>query len=307
VSQSDNPLRGIVLSTGACAVFAVSDVTSKYLSTSMPIVEIQWIRYVLFFGMAATLAARAPGRPFRPRNPKLQVVRGLCVTGSSILFVYGIREMTMAQATTISFLSPLLITVLSIPLLGEIVGLRRWGAVLVGMIGMLIVVRPGSSGFQPAALFGVASSSCWALALIITRKIAVSDEPRTTIFWSASIGTLVLTVLLPFDAMWPTWWQFGLCLMMGVLASAGQWMVVLAHRLAPASLLAPISYTQLPWVSIGGFFVFGNLPDQWTLVGASIIIASGLYTAHRERVRARQSGVSPVDSVTLGHLPRLQK
>jgi drug/metabolite transporter (DMT)-like permease len=286
LSQADNPLRGIALSTSACATFAIADLTSKFLSTSMPIVEIQWIRYMLFFAMAAVLAARTPGSPLRPRNPKLQILRGLCVTGSSVLFVYGIREMTMAQATTISFLSPLLITVLSIPLLHEIVGIRRWGAVLVGMIGMLIVVRPGSTGFQPAALFGVASSSCWALALIITRKIAATDPPQTTILWSSLVGAAVLTVLLPFEAVWPAWWQLALCLMLGVLSSAGQWLVVLAHRLAPASVLAPISYTQLPWVTVGGYFVFDNLPDRWTLVGASIIIASGLYTAHRERVRA---------------------
>ncbi len=289
VSQPDNPLRGIALTTSACAVFAVADVTSKFLSTGLPIVEIQWIRYVLFAGMAAVLAARTPGLPFRPRNLKSQIVRGLCVTGSSVLFVYGIREMTMAQATTISFLSPLLITVLSIPLLGETVGIRRWSAVLAGMVGMLIVVRPGTTGFQPAALFGVASSCCWALALIITRKIAASDAPQTTILWSSVIGVIVLTILLPFDVQWPTWWQFMLCLMLGVLSSAGQWLVVLAHRLAPASVLAPFSYSQLPWVTIGGYLVFANLPDRWTLVGASIIIASGLYTAHRERVRARQA------------------
>jgi drug/metabolite transporter (DMT)-like permease len=288
----DNPLRGIALSTGACAVFAVADVTSKYLSTGLPVIEIQWIRYVLFFGMAALLAANAPGRPLRPRNPKLQVVRGLCVAGSSVLFVYGIRAMPMAQATTISFLSPLLITVLSIPLLGEVVGIRRWAAVLAGVVGMLIVVRPGTSGFQPAALFGVASSTCWALALIITRGIAASDPPQVTIFWSAMIGAVTLTALLPLEAVWPSMWQLALCLMLGVLSSVGQWMVVLAHRLAPASLLAPFSYTQLPWVTIGGYLVFDNLPDRWTLVGASIIVASGLYTAHRERVRVRQKATA---------------
>jgi drug/metabolite transporter (DMT)-like permease len=239
--------------------------------------------------MAAAMAARAPGRPFRPRSPGLQIVRGLCVTGSSVLFVYGIRQMTMAQATTISFLSPLLITVLSIPLLGEIVGLRRWSAVAAGMIGMLIVVRPGTAGFQPAALFGVASSGCWSLALIITRKMAASDPYQTTLLWSALTGTAVLTVLLPFELAWPTGPQLALCLMLGVLSSVGQWLVVLAHRVAPASLLAPISYTQLPWVAAGGYLVFNNLPDQWTLLGASIIIASGLYTAHRERLRSRQA------------------
>ena len=135
------------------------------------------------------------------------------------------------------------------------------------------------------------SSSLWALALIITRKIAATDPPQTTIFWSSLVGAAVLTVLLPFNAAWPSGTQFALCVLLGFLSSAGQWMVVLAHRLAPASLLAPFSYTQLPWVILGGYLVFDHLPDQWTLVGASVIIASGLYTAHRERVRAREAKV----------------
>lgn len=285
--MADQTLRGIGLTTGACVVFAMADTLSKYLTASLPVIEIQWIRYVLFFALAAAMAWGAPERALRPRNPKLQLLRGLCVTLSSVLFVYGIRRLTMAQATTISFLSPILITILSIPLLGEVVGVRRWSAVLVGMVGMLIVVRPGGSAFEPAALFGVASASCWALALIITRKISASDPPRTTIFWSSMVGAGILTLLMPFEAIWPNWAQFGLCLVLGVLSSAGQWLVVLAHRLAPASVLAPFSYTQLPWVTAGGFLVFGSLPDFWTVVGAGIIIGSGLYTAHRERVRAR--------------------
>ena len=153
------------------------------------------------------------------------------------------------------------------------------------MVGMLVVVRPGMGGFQPAALFGVASSFCWALALIITRRISSSDTPQTTVLWSAAIGTAVLTLMLPFEAVWPTTSQLAWSLVLGVLASGGQWLVILAHRIAPASLLAPFFYSQLLWVTVLGFLVFGNLPDGWTLAGAAIIIASGLYTAHRERVR----------------------
>ena len=156
------------------------------------------------------------------------------------------------------------------------------------MLGMLVVVRPGLGGFQLAALFGVASAFCWALALIITRKVSHSDAPQTTVLWSAAIGTALLTLMLPFVAVWPTIRQLGLSLLLGVLASAGQWLVILAHRVAPASLLAPFFYSQLLWVTGLGFLVFGNLPDSWTLAGAAIIIASGLYTAHRERVRRQQ-------------------
>jgi drug/metabolite transporter (DMT)-like permease len=243
---------------------------------------------VLFFGLAVLLARRAPRRALRPNNPKLQILRGLAVTGSSVLFVFGVRQMSMAEATTISFLSPLLITILSIPLLGEVVGVRRWGAVLVGMLGVLIVVRPGTGGFQPAAFWGMASSFCWAAALIITRKIATTDQPTTTLLCSAGIGAVVLTFLVPLAWTWPTASQWALVLLLGVFSSLGQWMVILAHRQAPASLLAPFSYSQLIWATTLGFLVFGALPDRWTLVGAAVIVASGLYTAHRERVRARE-------------------
>ncbi len=206
--SSDDPIRAIVLAVGATVLFGSSDTIAKYLSTSLPIAEFLWIRYVLFLAMAMVLGRRVTRRAAHPRNPGLQVARGICVVLSSMLFVYGVRRMTMAQATTINFLSPILITILSVPLLGETVGLRRWAAVGAGMVGMLVVVRPGLGGFQPAALFGVGGAFCWALALIITRKIAISDAPETTVLWSAAIGAAVLTVLLPFDAAWPTGRQF---------------------------------------------------------------------------------------------------
>jgi drug/metabolite transporter (DMT)-like permease len=161
------------------------------------------------------------------------------------------------------------------------------------MLGVVIVARPGTGGFQPAALFGVASSACWALALVITRKMATTERSSTTLMWTACSGAIVLTVLLPFVVVPPSLPHLLLALVVGVLASAGQWLVVLAHRLAPASVLAPFSYSQLIWATFAGWLVFGNLPDEWTLVGAAIIIASGLYTAHRERVRARDARGRP--------------
>ena len=295
----EEPLRGIVLSLAATALFAVGDTAAKLLSTQLPIVEIAWIRYVIFVGFAATLAWRASAsdrtRMLAVKSWRMQVARGICLVGSTLLFITGVRQMDMAQATAISFVSPMMITVLSIPLLGEVVGMRRWAAVAVGLIGVLVVVRPTTGGFQPATLFGVASAFCWSLGLIITRKMSGTERPATTLFWSATVGTAVLSCLLPFDHAWPTPKQFGLTLVLGCFASAGQWLVVLAHRQAPASVLAPFSYIQLLWSALMGFLVFANVPDQWTLVGAAIIVASGLYTAHRERVRAaiRRSGQNP--------------
>jgi drug/metabolite transporter (DMT)-like permease len=177
---------------------------------------------------------------------------------------------------------------LSIPILKEIVGIRRWAAVAVGLVGVLVVVRPSAGNFQPAAIFGLASALCWALALVITRKMSTTERPATTLLWSAITGLLLLSLLLPFDHAWPTLAQFALCLILGCLASTGQWMVVLAHRQAPASVLAPFSYVQLLWATLAGYLVFSTVPDRWTIVGAMIIIASGLYTAHRERVRSAE-------------------
>lgn len=288
MAHPEDPVRGIVLTVGATLLFAIADTTSKFLSIHLPIIEFIWFRYVLFTGMAVVLAGRSPWRAVRSNRLGLQIVRGLCVTGSSVLFVFGVRQMTMAQATTISFLTPLLVTILSIPLLKEVVGVRRWAAVIAGMCGMLVVVRPGTGAFEPAALFGVGSSACWGTALIITRKLSSIDSSATTLLWSAAIGAVALTLMMPFNFAWPTLAEFLLMLMLSVFASAGQWLVVLAHRHAGASLLAPFSYMQLLWTIVAGFLVFANLPDQWTLLGAGIIIASGLYTAHRERIRSRR-------------------
>ena len=285
---AEDPLRGIILYAAATILFATADTTAKYLTAFLPIIEIIWIRYAIFVMFAASLVYRTRPSGLALRSPSMQLARGVFLVGSSILFVFGVSRMPISQATSISFVAPMLITILSIPLLGEQVGIRRWAAVVVGLIGVLIVVRPGGGTLGAAALFSLGSAFCWAMALIITRKMATSERPTTTLLISATTGLLLLSLLLPFNFAWPTPFQAALTLLLGSFASLGQWMVVLAHRQAPASALAPFSYGQLLWVSIGGYLVFAAIPDRWTVLGSAIIIASGLYTAHRERMRARQ-------------------
>ncbi len=287
--RTDDPLRGIALSVGSTVLFSVSDATAKVLSAHLPVVEIAWLRYVIFVLVAGVLVRRARPRAVWPRSSALQVTRGVCLVASSLLFIFGLRRLPLAEASTISFVSPVLTTMLSVPLLGEQVGVRRWAAVVAGLAGVVVVMRPGLAGFQPAALFPLGSALCWALALVITRRMADVERPSTTVLWSAGVGALVLSLLLPFDARWPTPGQMGLAVMLGLLASVGQSIVVVAYRHAPASVLAPFSYAQLVWAGFAGWLVFGNLPDRWTLVGAAIIAASGVYTAHRERMRSRLS------------------
>lgn len=272
----------------ALAFFSCSDAASKYLTRSLPAVEVTWLRYVFFAAAIFSVSLLTQQRAvLRARQPALQVCRGLAVLGSALLYITGLGFLPMAEATSISFVAPIFVTALSIPLLGETVGIRRWAAVIVGLIGALIVVRPGASALGAVAIFPALSAVSWAAALVITRKAGGSDRPITSLSYAALVGLAVTSLLVPFNWVTPGWTELLLGAVTGLASAVAQWFVVLAFRTARASVLAPISYSQLIWSCILGFFIFGDMPDSWTLVGACVIIASGVYTAHRERVRSR--------------------
>ncbi|WP_346767148.1 DMT family transporter [Enterovirga aerilata] len=284
---ADEPLRGILLVAAAMALFAVSDAVSKHLSAALPATEIAWLRWVGFAAIMAPFVLRAPRRILRSRAPWLQVLRTLGLLGSALFFIAGLRYLPLASASAIAFAAPLMVTALSIPLLGEKVGARRWAAVAVGLVGVLVVIRPGSGTFGPAALLPLLSAVSWAFGMIVTRKLGGLDAAPTTMAYSALVGLAVLTLLVPVGWTTPTLPQIGLAAGMALASTAAQFLVVTAYRLGRASVLAPVSYSQLVWSGLLGFLVFGNVPDAWTLLGAAIIIASGLYTAHRERIAYR--------------------
>jgi drug/metabolite transporter (DMT)-like permease len=281
-------LRGILLILAAGGLFSVSDTIAKWLTQSLPVIEVVWIRYATFAAMAMALAGRQGRAGFRTRQPVLQVVRGLALVGSALFFVLGLRSLPIAEATAINFVSPAFITALSIPILKEVVGIYRWGAIVVGLIGVLIVVRPGTSAFQVAAIFPIMTAASWACAVVVTRKMGGAEKANTTIVWSAVTGLLVLTFILPTVAIMPTVPQIGLGLLLGMVSSTGQWLIVIAYRRTAASMLAPFSYCQVISSAFMGYMVFNALPSITTLIGGAVIVASGIYTAHRERVRAKQ-------------------
>lgn len=283
----DEPLVGILLVMAAGLMFSVSDATAKFLTGALPPIEIAWIRY-LVFGAIATAAVARDDWTFRVRRPWLQLVRGLGVVLSALAFMQGLKFLPIAEATAVNFVSPAFITVLSIVFLSEVAGVRRWTALVVGLLGVLIVVRPGSSAAQPAVMLPVLSSAFWASAIVATRKMGGADHVATTLMWSAVSGLVLLTLMLPFVAVRPTVGQVALSLLIGVVSTAGQGLIILAYQKGPASLLAPFSYFQLVTSSIAGWLVFHNVPDVWVVVGGAVIIASGIYTAHRERVRAKE-------------------
>jgi drug/metabolite transporter (DMT)-like permease len=288
-ARTDRPFKGIALILASTVFLGISDVTAKYLSASLPSVEIAWIRF-LVFALIMT-PAMVPGTPLfalRSTRPGLQLMRGIALLGSSLFFITSLRYLPIAEASATGFVSPVFVTALSIVFLSEKVGVRRWLATAAGLLGVLIILRPGTSAFHPAAFFPLVSALCWAATLIMTRVMSGKEHAVTTMTYSSIAGVFVLTAMVPFAWVTPSWHDILFGILIGVASTAGQWIVVLAFRYADASVLAPFSYSQLVWVTALGFVIFGEVPDIWTVVGAAFIVASGLYTAHRERVRRSQ-------------------
>jgi drug/metabolite transporter (DMT)-like permease len=275
---------------GSTLFLASSDAMAKYLGQSLPAVQIGWIRFLVFvLILLPVVLAPSSGNVMRSTRPLMQVIRGLALLCSSIFFIIGLGYLPIAEAAATSFIAPVFVTGLSILFLAEKVGIRRWIATIFGLVGVLVIVRPGTSAFHPAVLFPILSALGWAVALVLTRKISGGDRAITTLVFSAIVGFLIMSVLVPFYWVTPTWQQIALGVGIGVSSTTGHWIVVQAFRYADASVLAPFSYIQLVWVTLAGFFVFGEVPDAWTFGGAAIIIGSGLYTAHRERMRRLRS------------------
>jgi len=288
-ARADRPFKGIALVLASTIFLGASDVTAKYLSATLPSIEIAWIRF-LVFALIMT-PAMLPGSPLfalQTNRRGLHLLRGAALLGSSLFFISGLRFLPIAEASATGFVAPLFVTALSIVFLGEKVGLRRWIATAVGLIGVLIILRPGTGAFHPAAFFPLVSALAWACTLIMTRMMSGTERAITTMTYSSIAGLLILSALVPFVWVTPTWHDILFGIFIGVASTAGQWIVVLAFRYADASVLAPFSYLQLVWVSFLGFLIFGEVPDVYTVTGAAFIVASGLYTAHRERVRRSQ-------------------
>jgi drug/metabolite transporter (DMT)-like permease len=218
------------------------------------------------------------------RRPLLQIGRSTLMLLSTILNVFALRFLQLDEALSILFSTPFLIAILSGPMLGEWIGWRRWTAVLIGFAGVLVVTRPGIGGMHPAALLSFASALCYAFYSITTRMLARTDSNETILFYSNLVGVLAMFPVLPFA--WTTPQSpliVALMLGMGLFGSLGHYLLIAAHRLAPASLLAPFIYTQLVWVILFGYVVFAHVPTAWTLGGSAIVIGSGLYVLYRER------------------------
>jgi drug/metabolite transporter (DMT)-like permease len=288
-------LFGIGLMVVAMSIVPLMDGVAKHLSADYTTLQVVWARY--FFHLLILLPLvlwRYGRRALLPARPAVQLLRGGLLLASTILFFTAIASMPLADALALVFISPLIVTALSPLILGEHVGVRRWSAVLVGFLGALVIIRPGLGVFDPAALLAAGAGAVYATYLIATRKLAGSAPPLVTLAYTALLGAVVMTAVQPAVWIWPTpgdWaWMAG----MGALAASGHFMIIKAFDHAPASVLAPFTYSEMAMATAVGFFAFGDFPDPLTWVGVAIIVASGLYISFRERKLGRRpAGVRP--------------
>ncbi|CAN0283674.1 unnamed protein product, partial [Phaeothamnion confervicola] len=256
-------LIGIALMCGAVVLFAGLDAMAKYLGGHMHPVQVTGMRYISAF-FIALIFLNPFTRPdiLKTARPRMQLFRGVLMLGTTLLNFLSFRYLQLDEALAIMFSTPFLVAILAGPILGEWVGWRRWTAIIIGFIGVLVVIRPGfGGGMKWAALLSVASAFFYAGLGIVTRLVSRTDSSDTTLFYANLTGVLVMLPVLPF--VWtapPSGFELLLLVAVGACGSAGHYLLIAAHRLAPASVLSPFIYTQLIWATALGFLVFGDVP-----------------------------------------------
>jgi drug/metabolite transporter (DMT)-like permease len=248
---------------------------------------IVWWRYIAsVFLVSLVINPRSRPGVLRTQIPWVQIARSLLLFLSTAFNFVALQYLQLAETTSIMFSTPLIVALLAGPLLGEWVGPRRLVAIGVGFAGVLVVTRPGLGAMHPAALLSVAGAIAYALYGLTTRMLAGHDSSQTTMVYSGLAGVVLMTPLLPFIWTSPgspgTW---ALLAGTGLFGAVGHWLLILAHARAPAAVLSPFIYSQIVWMIALGYIVFGDWPSPWTLAGASIVIASGLYLLYRERAQ----------------------
>jgi drug/metabolite transporter (DMT)-like permease len=281
------PLLGIALMLMAMAVLPFLDVIAKYLGQQgVPVLQIVWAR--LFFGALLTMpfALKIAGvRGLVPNMPLMHAVRACFLIAATAFFFWALKFLPIADTLAIFFVQPLIVTLLSPVMLGEHVGIRRWTAVAVGFAGTLIIIRPGFEELNPGVFLALASGASLAIYLLLTRKIAGSAPAMVTTFYTSLMGGLIMSAIVLFVWETPTPSQWGLFVLLSLIANGGHYLIVKAYDHAEASLLAPLAYTEIVMAVFAGWYFFGDFPDRWTFVGVGILIASAIYISWRERVR----------------------
>jgi drug/metabolite transporter (DMT)-like permease len=286
-------LIGIVLMIGAVACFACLDSCAKWLNRTMDPLQTASIRYVgSFLLVAAFFNPWTKTLLLRTHSLWRQCVRAGCLVVATLCAFSALRFLPLTEFTSITFSSPLIVALIAGPLLGEWLGFKRVIAVLIGFAGVLVVTRPGSHGVHPAVLLAGVTACANAFYSVATRLVAGHDSPETTLFYTGLVGSLLMVPIVPFVWTTPTSAPVWLAMVgLAAFGALGHWLLILAHKRAPASIVAPFFYVQLLWATLLGWLVFGEVPDRWALVGGAIVMGSGLYLLSRERAKHKPLSV----------------
>jgi drug/metabolite transporter (DMT)-like permease len=278
---------GVCLTLVAMFCLAAMDGVSKVLASALAIPQILWVRYILFTALAVLVLQRQGlAEVWRSGRPWLQTFRALIQLVENGVFVLAFTYLPLADVHAIAAASPLIVIAMSVPLLGEQVGIRRWLAVAAGFIGVLLIVRPGFQEIGLPILIALSGAVLWGLYQILVRLCAKTDSSDTTWLWSAVVGLAATSLVGPFVWIGPDAAGWIMLIAIALLGSCAHLALIKALSLAEASALQPYAYTLLLWAAVIGAVAFGDIPDGWTLSGAALILASGLYAWHRERLRA---------------------
>jgi len=289
VNQTNPNAKGILWQIIGMLFFGSMDAVSKHLTSSLPVIEILWVRYLFFALFGFLLAVHYSGlRGLRTSIPFLQIARGLALVFEIVLFTYAFRYLPLADAHVMAASVPLIVLALAVPILKERVGHRRWFAVVLGFLGVLIILRPGFGNWQPILFLPLLGAFGFAVYLVLTRMAAKFDTIGTSAFYTGVVGLSVLTIFLPLEWKTPTIEEWGWLLLASVLGLCGHISVIKALSMAEASVLQPFFYVVLVWATFLGFIIFDDIPDFITIIGACIIVGSGLYAWYRERVNQNQ-------------------
>ncbi|MEH6442941.1 MAG: DMT family transporter [Oceanospirillaceae bacterium] len=295
-----NQTRGILCMLGAMAFISVQEAFAKYLGEMLPIPQVVWARYIGHLSlMLIVLWPRYGNSIFRANRLSMQILRSLILLLDTALFFYGLTMIGLAEATAIFFTVPALVVMLSIPLLGERVKLSAIIAIAVGFIGTLVIVRPGmelstqqlevqsgSDNLALGALFIFGAACCTAIYNVITRKLANTDPLPVTLFYTAMIGAVVSTLLVPFFWQTPTGLLPWLALIsIGVFGGVAHSLIIAAHQYTEATVVAPFMYTQIFWALLLGWLIFEQLPDQYAFMGGALVMCSGLFLLLSQKKR----------------------
>jgi drug/metabolite transporter (DMT)-like permease len=276
-------MKAIILNLSAWVMLPIMDGFAKYLSSTIPVLQITWSRY--FFTVIIVLPVMLIffRKNFKwTEEPKLQLIRGLLLFCANILFFYSISVISLAKALTLAFIAPLVVTILSPILLGEKVGIRRWVAVIAGFIGSLIVIRPGFVEVNLASIAALGTGVLYGFYLIVTRKLHNSDHPLLTLLLTGLVGAIIGSMIMPSVWVYPTITEWYMMFALGFFASIGHLFLILSLRYADASKLAPFGYFEIITNIIIGYYFFNHFPDNWTFLGLFVIISSGVYIFRRE-------------------------